>query len=278
MSFDEDIELVPVGPGSYDCHVSERHWVVTGPNGGYLAALLCRAGETHLADPTRQLRSLTVHYLRPPKAEAARIDVKTEQLGRSVAFLRLEMIQNDKLILLATGVWATEREGFNFLGWPAPVVEPPEACSKLTSVREGPLLPIHDQWDIRSATDGPMFGSGRAPDLCWWIRPAKHRPLDAAMVVAVTDALPPAIFATDIGRMAVPTVDLTIHVRAMLSGVTWEPGDWLLARFTSRYASGGFLEEDGALWTSDGVLIAHSRQLALSLWPAGSTERAGSDR
>ena len=110
-----------------------------------------------------------------------------------------------------------------------------------------------------------MFGSGQPPDLSWWIRPPVHRPLDAAMLVAITDALPPPIFVTDVGPMAVPTVDLTIHIRAMLNAVTWEAGDWVLARFTTQYASGGFLEEDGALWTADGALIAHSRQLALSV-------------
>jgi len=264
MSFDEDTQLVELEPGVYSCSISENQWVIAGPNGGYLAALLTLAGERHLEDATRQLRSLTVHYLRPPKAETARIQVTIEQKGRSVAFLRLEMTQNEKLILLATGAWATEREGFDFLGWPPPEVEPPEACSKLSAVRDGPSLPIHRQWDIRSAT-GVTFGGGQAPDLIWWIRPPTHRPLDAAMLVAITDALPPPIFVTEVGPMAVPTVDLTVHIRAMLSSVKWQPGDWVLARFMTQYASGGFLEEDGALWTADGVLIAHSRQLALSV-------------
>lgn len=49
------------------------------------------------------------------------------------------------------------------------------------------------------------------------------------------------------------------------SSVHWSPGEWILARFTTQYASGGFLEEVGALWTADGVLISHSRQLALSV-------------
>lgn len=265
MSFDSDTEIAMTAAGRYDCQISEKQWVVAGPNGGYLAAILTRAGEAHLDDKARQLRSLTVHYLRPPKAAAAQIEVTIEQKGRSVAFLRLKMIQKGKLILLATGAWATEREGFDFLGWPAPEVDPPEACGELTEVRAGPPIPIHRQWEIRSATPGAMFGAGQPPDLNWWIRPPVHRPLDAAMLVAITDALPPPIFVTDVGPMAVPTIDLTIHIRAMLNAVPWRPGDWVLARFATQYASGGFLEEDGALWTADGILIAHSRQLALSV-------------
>jgi len=90
MSFDEDTELALLEPGIYSCFISEKQWVVAGPNGGYLAALLTRAGEAHLGDSTRQLRSLTVHYLRPPKAEGARVEVTT---GGSVG--RLSANQDD---------------------------------------------------------------------------------------------------------------------------------------------------------------------------------------
>jgi acyl-CoA thioesterase len=264
MSFDEDTAVRAAGPGGYSCEVSPNHWVVAGPNGGYLAALLARAGEEHLADRKRQLRSLTVHYLRPPKAGSAQIEVTTEQLGRSVAFLRLTMIQGEKAVLLATGAWSTEREGFVFDSWTKPQADAPESCSTLSAVRGTPSLPIHQQWDIRSAT-GAVFGSGQPPDLSWWIRPPIHRALDAPMIAAIADALPPPIFVTEVGPMAIPTIDLTIHIRAELAMVRWEPGDWVLARFSTRYASAGFLEEDGELWTADGTLLAHSRQLALSI-------------
>jgi len=264
MSFDDDTILRAKGEGRFDCDISENHFVVAGPNGGYLAALLTRAGNDHLSDPSRQLRSLTVHYLRPPKVEPATIEVTTEKHGRSVSYLRMKMIQNGKLALLATGVWATERDGFTFDAWSCPDAKSPEACSSMASVFGGLSLPIHKQWDIRSATEA-SFGSGGVPDLTWWIRPPIHRTLDAAMIVAITDALPPPIFVTEVGPMGIPTIDLTVHIRTDLVKVTWEPGAWVLARFATRHASCGFLEEDGELWTADGLLLAHSRQLALGV-------------
>ena len=264
MPFDEDIALETLETGLYRCELSQNHWVIAGPNGGYLAALLTCAGDQHLADPTRQLRSLNVYYLRPPRAGGARIEVTTEQLGRSVAYLRLRMTQNEKPILLATGAWAIDREGFEFTNWPKPEVEAPEDCAGLVSHRGGPGPPIRQQWEVRNAATA-AFGSGELPSLTTWIRPPVHRELDAAMIVAITDALPPPIFVTKAEPLAVPTVDLTVHIRAQLSEVSWESGDWILARFSTRHASGGFLEEDGALWTAGGVLLAHSRQLALAL-------------
>jgi acyl-CoA thioesterase len=50
---------------------------------------------------------------------------------------------------------------------------------------------------------------------------------------------------------------LTAHVRARPA-----PG-WLRCVFTTRFVTGGFLEEDGELWDDTGRLVAQSRQLAL---------------
>lgn len=262
MPFDEDTAVTCISPGQYTCDISPNHWIVAGPNGGYLAALLTQAGGAHLDDPSRQLRSLTVHYLRPPKQGPAKIEVVVEQLGRSVAYLRLKMTQNAKPILLATGAWGGEREGIELTTWSLPKAAPLDECDKIGLVRKGPSLAIHKEWDIRNASNISFGGEGPM-DMTWWIRPATHRPLDGAMIVAMADALPPPIFATTSVPMAVPTVDLTVHIRAMLAKATWNPGDWILTRFTTRHASGGYLEEDGELWTADGTLLAHSRQLAL---------------
>jgi hypothetical protein len=44
-----------------------------------------------------------------------------------------------------------------------------------------------------------------------------------------------------------------------------EPDDFVLGRFRTRTVAEGFLEEDGELWTTTGVLLAQSRQLAIML-------------
>ena len=258
--FDADTAVTRIAAGAYRCEVSERHWVVAGPNGGYLAALLARAGDAHVGDRARPLRSLTVHYLRPPAAGPAEVEAVTEQHGRTVTFLRLRMTQGGKTMLLATGAWAAARTGIEERRWPMPDAPPPAVCAPMTLGRQ---LPVHRQWEIRNVRGAPF--SGGDPDMTWWIRPPVHRALDGAMLVAIADALPPPVFAVLEAPKQIPTLDLTLHVRADLAQVRWEPGDWLLARFVTRLAAGGFLEEDGELWTADGVLVAASRQLALAV-------------
>ena len=73
-----------------------------------------------------------------------------------------------------------------------------------------------------------------------------------------------------------PTIDLSVHFRAPLP----LPDSLLLGRFTSDLVRDGFFEEDGELWTPDGTLVAHSRQLGLLLGASvgpGLEQRSGSD-
>jgi acyl-CoA thioesterase len=92
------------------------------------------------------------------------------------------------------------------------------------------------------------------------------QPAGAALVATLADALPPAVFAVardgqEIGH--IPTIDLTVHFRAPLPLADQPDDAFLLACFSTRVVSEGFLEEDGEIWTADGRLLAHSRQLAI---------------
>jgi hypothetical protein len=57
---DADTALEPLTPTRWRGQVTERWWVVRGPFGGYLAALLVRALVAAVAEPARRPRSLTV--------------------------------------------------------------------------------------------------------------------------------------------------------------------------------------------------------------------------
>jgi acyl-CoA thioesterase len=159
-----------------------------------------------------------------------------------------------------------------------PEAAPPEACSSFPSG-----IPMHDRYDYRWAIGSPPRSAGPpsgdrparptalpstpgAEALCGgWIRLAEPRVVDAALAAAYTDAWPPACFswAPPEAIGPVPTVDLTIHFRSELPRPDARPEDWCLAVFRSRLAASGFVEEDGEVWSRDGVLLAQSRQLAV---------------
>jgi hypothetical protein len=81
--------------------------------------------------------------------------------------------------------------------------------------------------------------------------------MDSLAMLLVADAFPPAVFNLELDAGWVPTVEMTVHVRAIPA-----PGP-LRCIFRTRFISGSMFEEDGEMWDEQGTLVALSRQLAL---------------
>jgi len=264
--FDRDTEPRPLGGGAYAVQVDRAWWVVRGPNGGYIGALLVRALEHAVGDALRPLRSLTVHYLRPPAEGKARIETTIERAGRTVTNTSARLLQGGKLQAIALAAFARAGASAEMHHALPPEVAPPEACP----LRGGSGIPIHERFEQRFAI-GPLPMAGprsREARTGGWLRLVEPRPLDAALLVAYADAWPPSVFTTDEIPLALgglPTVDLTVHVRTPLPVPDVGPEDAVLVSFRTREVGQGLLEEDGEIWSRNGRLLAHSRQLAVLL-------------
>jgi acyl-CoA thioesterase len=264
--FDRDTEPQPAGDGAYRVVIDPGWWVVRGPNGGYIAALLVRALECAVADAARPLRSVTVHYLRPPGEGEARVETTIERAGRSVTNASARLLQGGKVQALALAAFARASPSVEMHHALPPEVAPPEACVP----RPASPIPIHQQFEQRFAIGPPPLIGPRAREARTggWLRLVEPRPLDAALLVAYADAWPPAVFTTSEippSTGGIPTVDLTVHVRTPLPAPGLRPEDPVLVCFHTREVSQGLLEEDGEIWSRDGRLLAHSRQLAVLL-------------
>ena len=256
-SFATDTAVRRAADGALTCTIEQDWWVVAGPNGGYLAAIVVHALEERVDTADRPLRSLTVQYQRAPKPGPAQIEVTLEREGRSVTFARVTVRQGERLALSALAVLARSADSeLSLAAAKAPRVPGPDAIDELPEApAEAP--PFGRHFDYRPAVeerdDGVAVTGG-------WLRLREPQDLDTALVVALCDSWFPAVFSVVHKPMAVPTVDLTVHLRADLP----RPDDWVLGRFTTQTARDGFLEEDAELFSADGELLAHSRQLALA--------------
>jgi acyl-CoA thioesterase len=258
--FELDTAVTPAGDGAFDCEIHPAWWVVMGPNGGYVAAIVVRALQATVAEG-RPLRSLTVHYMRAPKEGPALIRTETVREGRSVSFLHATLHQGDRACAAAMAVFATDRGGVAFNTARPPDIPAPEDVAPQEGSRlEAP--PFAQNFDFRPAIGGRPFEGAPEAVTGGWLWP-KQGPeeLDAALAVALCDSWFPALFTAVETPLAVPTLDLTVHLRAPLP----RPADWVLGSFWTRRARDGFLEEDGELFSRDGELLAQSRQLALSV-------------
>ncbi len=118
-----------------------------------------------------------------------------------------------------------------------------------------PLMSFLERFEYR-AEEGfdPFEPTGGPAEVGGWTR-LVDRGLDNVAVPMFCDCWPPPMFLRH-GAGLAPTIELTVHFRH-----NPEPG-WNWCSFTSRVLSGGYVEEDGEVWSESGTLIAQSRQLA----------------
>ncbi len=232
-----------------------------GPNGGYLAAIVLRALEAELDDPARPARSITLHFLRPPAPGELRIEVAVERTGRTLSTLSARLVQEDRLCVLAVGAFAGAFPEAAVFTAPMPQAAP---AAGIAPYPVHPAMPpIAHRIVMRPAVGAPPFTGADDALTGGWMSLHEPQRLDAAALALYADAWLPAAFPRMTGPVAAPTIDLTIHFRDPAAAGAVPPDAPVLGVFRSDYAKDGLVEEDGELWSEDGVLLAHARQLAL---------------
>lgn len=269
--FDRATAVTSLGDGAWAAECDPGFWVVRGPNGGYLAALMLQAMQAELGDPAREPRSLSCHYLRPPAPGALHIDVTVERSGRTMSALTARMSQDGRECVLAMGAFAVEMDGPLTYAAPAPAVPPPDAVPVLRTIPGD--VPVFERVEVRPALGGAPCGGGTEALTGGWLRLADPRPLDAVALALFADAWMPSPYVVTDAPVPALTIDLTVHLRAPAAAAAVGPEEPVLVVFRSTTAAGNFFEEDGEIWTRDGVLLAQSRQLGILSLPGSDPAR-----
>lgn len=274
--FIEDTAIERIGDGCYSATMDRGWWIVLGPNGGYVAAVVARAITAEVsagaaaADAPKTIRSLTLHYLKPPSEGPVRIEVTVERRGRSVATVTARMFQDDVLMVIAIAAVTCPRDGYEFNELVAPTTPAPESLPELPPLEE--LIPMNGRYDLIPCVGSAGHGWPGSAD--WspavepmpavsggWLRFSDPTPIDEIALVAIADAWFPPVFHRAPDRLLpVPTVDLTVHVHQLPA----DPLDWVLVRFESPLGVKGYLVENGEIWDRHGNLLAVCRQLAVA--------------
>lgn len=256
--FDVETRLTATESGRFTGTVHPAWNIGQNPNGGYLLSMavgaLRQAAPQH-ADPL----SVTVHYLRPGlPGQACTVDTQILRAGRTLTTARATLNQEGgaRLEVLAA-LGDLHADSSHRLTLPMPEIPPPDLCVSRSGDEQGVNLPILDRVDIRLNPEEARAGAAGRAQVTGWIRFHDGRDPDPLASLLFADAFPPSVFGL-LGMVGwVPTIELTVHVRRRPA-----PG-WILGQFRTLDMIDGRIIEDGALWDSNGDLIAQSRQLAL---------------
>lgn len=245
-------------------------WDILGnANGGYLMALAARAMSRVTARP--DCFTITAHYLSPAPVSAARIDVRPVRSGRRFATATASLFLTDEpggdggreaLRVMATmGDLSTDPGGPTKMTAGCPDITPWDDCPVIAETTINEFAFIHGRLGTRIDPRDGVFRNGTPSGtgtMRGWFAFRDDRPIDSLALLLACDAFPPAAFNLDMPTNWVPTVELTVHVRAIPA-----PGP-VACFFRTRFVQNGLLEADGEVWDSRGVLVAQSRQLALA--------------
>ncbi|HWM35730.1 MAG TPA: thioesterase family protein [Streptomyces sp.] len=263
--FDRDTAVRLREPGVYDVRLSPGWAIGHALNGGYLLAVIGRALGDALPHPDPF--TITAHYFSATTHGPAAIRTDTARTGRTLSSGSAGLFQTDThgneveriRVLASYGDLDTVSDEVRTSAEPPPM-PPREQCFSAHDNPAGPEAgpEMGKRLDLRldPATCGWAVGapSGRG-EMRAWFGLADGRDADPFSLLMAVDALPPTAFELGL-RGWVPTVELTVHVRARPAS-----GPLRVSVRTVNLA-GGFLEEDVEVWDSAGRLVAQSRQLA----------------
>lgn len=262
-AFDNATTAVPMGDGVYRTDV-EDGWDIRGnANGGYLLALVANAmrKESGREHPV----SVTMHFLSPAPAGPAITRCEVVKAGRRLATVTATLEREGRDLARCIGTFGRIDASTGPFSVTASPPELPsfEECRPRAVPVDVPMGLVR-QLDMRIHPDDTGFASGEPNGVArvrGYFAFADGRHSDTLALLLAADAFPPVMFNLFGMQGWVPTVEFTVHVRAVPA-----PGP-IRCAFTSRVVQGGFWEEDGEMWDSAGTCVAMSRQLALSPLP-----------
>ena len=242
--------------GGYDVAL-DAGWSIGGrPNGGYLLAVMANAATDAVGRPHALASS--GHFLRPPAGGPAEIRIEVMKTGRTVSTARATLWQDGKACL-DTLVTAGElpKDDPEHMGATPPPMPPPDECR--ARQQDDIVVELLDHVDVRLDPATAPFSDSRngTPVVRGWMRFHDGADADALALLLAVDVCPPTVF--HLGRMGwAPTVELTCLLRA-------EPAaGWLAFEARATMLAGGWFDEECTVWDSTGLLVAQSRQLALT--------------
>ncbi|MDX1693796.1 MAG: thioesterase family protein [Ketobacteraceae bacterium] len=250
----EDTRVTKVSDTLWKGVVTPRWNIGAIPNGGYLMGIavnVIREGLPH-PDPL----TITGHYI--DRGEAGDCDIAFENIreGRSVSTGCARLIQGGRERARFTATYGdlSRTRGETWIGTQPPAWPDPDRCLQMPKT-----LAIHDRLDMLFAPEEGAWIKGDLsgkPEHLLTFRFADGSDPDVLSLPFFCDCVPPTVFAVYGFAGWVPTLELTVQVRARPA-----PGR-LLGRFITRYLTNGLLEVDGEIWDSANQLVALSRQLA----------------
>ena len=259
--FEAAVAVRPRGSGRYCAGVRAEFNGPAAPNGGVLAATMLRAAQSELGPGAPPPRTVAAHFLDAPQAGPVELVVEVLRRGRRVCAAETRMAQGERLVATATFVFSAARpQAATLRRDPPERLTTPDAVPELEFGASPGAPALFRALRIRPTYGGLPFSGGTEATAGGWMELRNDdAALDPARLVALCDLWWPAVYSILTAPHPAPTIALTVYLRQVERPV---PAP-VFARFATEVIAEAHLEESGELWSTEGELLAESRQLAL---------------
>jgi hypothetical protein len=258
FEFDAATTLTALGDGLYNTPIIDGFDINGNANGGYLMALVANAlrAESGRAHPI----SVSMHYLSPGPAGNGETQTHVLKAGKRFANVEGILVQDGRPVVKAVGLFGDLDASSGPQHDVAVKPELPAFGDCPPRDRAPGATGLFNRLDMRLHPDDTAFSRGEVTGharVRGYFAFADGRPIDTLGLLLCADAFPPVMFNLLGMKGWVPTLEMTVQVRAIPA-----PGP-ISAEFHSTVVQGGMWEETGTMWDSTGRCVAMSRQLAL---------------
>ena len=254
-NFESDTAVEKIGDNHWRGQLREGWRIGEVPNGGYVMVVGARALSEALPHPHPQV--VNAFYISPTELGPIDCFVTVLRSSKRTSHASVQMIQKGepKVVLTAAYVDLNVCKGPNWSNFQAEKILPWDDCE----IGANSELEFRQRVDIRLASGGDVFRTGEPSGegkIEGWLAHQDQTDPDVMSLLMFADAMPPPAFNV-FGRVGwVPTVELTVQIRALPSRGP------IQARVQTSSITSGVMEEDGTFWDAQGQLVAIGRQTA----------------
>ncbi|WP_211698682.1 thioesterase family protein [Mycobacterium spongiae] len=245
--------------GVFERHCDHTWWGTGAMVGGYVQALALSAMQQANAELDKEALSLHCQFLKPVLEEDVRAEVRVVRRGRTATNMRCELYSQEKMAAVALACFAKRSDLGGFVELEAPDFAPVLAAE--SPVRPEVGLAAHGHFDFYPRLGSFERGQGDA-QVGGWVAPRWDAGCDVSLLAVVADLWVPAAYHRWRDELGVVGLDITVHFRAtaaQLRGLR----PMLQLRSASALAAGGYVDEDGEIWSESGQLLCQYRQMRL---------------
>lgn len=261
---ERECRLARTGDGVYERDCGRLFWGHEAQFGGYAMSLAITALTAEIAarvEAPMALQHCTMQFLRPFLEGSFRAEVTVERVGRTMANTTARLWSAGKLAGLVLASFGVRRPRAEFVTPAMPAVAPIGA----DEAGGDPFLdiPTHRLFEMFPRLGDPRehVEPHEAGAVGGWIRPFTPELVDDRLCVCLADMWPPAAYHVWSGGVIAQSVDITYHARTSFPDTLLPPGTPMLVVVSTKASAGGFVDEDVDIWSPDGRLVAHTRQM-----------------